>query len=91
MITEKSWEEFLGTGLFVFINSFLHIFGWALVAEVEDDLVTVVRVYPARVKFRGFSHPAAEEGYKKLTAYMKAAAPELLDEVYEGEKPNGQS
>ena len=29
MVVKKSWSQFRETGLVVFINSFLHIFGWA--------------------------------------------------------------
>ena len=48
MITEKSWEEFKGTGLLLIVNQILHIFGWAIVAEIEtegDNHGTVIRVY----------------------------------------------
>ena len=34
-------------------NQFLHIFGYALVFKYDNNKIN--RVYPARVKFRGFS------------------------------------
>ena len=41
-ISEKSWQEFRETGLFWFVNSILHVFGWVLVVDVdnEDELYT---------------------------------------------------
>ena len=35
-VKEKSWEEFRGTGLLWMMNSILHLFGWAIVYEVEE-------------------------------------------------------
>lgn len=39
---KKSWTEFRETGLFHFVNSFLHLFGWAIVLSEEDDGSTEV-------------------------------------------------
>ena len=36
MVDEKSWKEFRESGLLWFVNTILHTFGWALVAELED-------------------------------------------------------
>lgn len=60
MVTEKTWEDFRSTGLLLIINQFLHIFGWAIVFDYETydketETGIIRRVYPARVKFRGFS------------------------------------
>ena len=33
---ERSLDEFRATGLMVFANQFLHIFGWTLVVETCD-------------------------------------------------------
>ena len=40
-------------------NQFLHIFGYALVFKYDDNN-KINRVYPARVKFRGFSEKQAK-------------------------------
>ena len=53
MLTKKTWNEFRSTGLLVFVNTFLHIFGWAIVVELGDDGKETV--YPYRTRFRGFS------------------------------------
>lgn len=75
-IEEKSWEEFKNCGLLWFINTILHLFGWAIVFEYENK--DVVRVFPARVKFRGFSEDINTEQYKKLTKYMYNNSKDLL-------------
>jgi hypothetical protein len=85
MTTEKTWKEFRRTGLLLIINQILHIFGWAICCECsatgDDDEADVLRVYPARVKFRGFDSHSTREAYRKVAKYMKANAPELLDEA----------
>jgi hypothetical protein len=79
MVTKKEWSEFRSTGLVLIINQILHIFGWALVFEIENDQVK--SVYPARVKFRGFDHKSVDVAYKKLSQFMVDNASELNDEV----------
>ena len=68
-IEKKTWEEFRETGLLWFINTTLHVFGWAIVVDVVDDKIT--SVYPARVKFRGFKEEVNDAGYQKITKYLK--------------------
>lgn len=69
-IVKKDWKEFRETGLFLFVNSFLHIFGWAIVLVEEDD-GSVSSVYPARVNFRGFSEESNDKAYDRVTAFMR--------------------
>lgn len=90
MVTEKSWEEFRESGLLWFVNKTLHLFGWAIVFEevkYPDGKGGVVKeitdVYPARVKFRGFSEDINTDGYMKVSEYMKNNADELLKESKE--------
>ena len=78
MIERKTWEEFRDSKLLWFINTILHTFGWAIVIESDNDMVT--DVYPARVKFRGFSEKINTEGYIGLSKYMKDNREELLEE-----------
>jgi len=79
MVTKKEWSEFRSTGLLLIINQILHIFGWALVFEIEND--EIKSVYPARVKFRGFDEKSTDEAYQKLSKYMLDNAKELNDEI----------
>ena len=76
----KTWYEFRGTGLLLFVNIFLHMFGWAIVVEVgDDDLVQAV--YPARTKYRGFSEDSIANAYKKLSAYVAKVGATLKKEA----------
>lgn len=79
MINRKSWEDFRATGLLWFVNSFLHAFGWSLVVELEGGVLT--NVYPARVKYRGFSEEITTKGHIDVATYLKENADELLEEA----------
>lgn len=76
MIERKTWNEFRDTGLFLFANSFLHIFGWALVYDTDTDAV-----YPARVRYRGFDNKSVAKAHRKLSAFMKEEADQLYKEA----------
>ena len=78
MIEYKTWEEFRNTGLMWFVNTTLHMFGWALVYDTESKTV-----YPARCKFRGFSEDVNTDGYKKVSSYLKQNIEELAKETNE--------
>lgn len=81
MVNKKNWEEFRNTGLLWFINSILHLFGWAIVYEMEDGLIK--EVYPARVKYRGFDEKTNSEGYLKISQYLESYISELKIEAQE--------
>ena len=81
---EKSWDEFRNTGLFLLTNQFLHIFGWALTCERNDGHE---RVYPARVRYRGFDEGRQTRAYEKVQKYMVENAKTIYDESdYENEE-----
>lgn len=81
MIHRKTWEEFRNTGLFLFINSILHAFGWAIIIEADEDGKAIeTSAYPARVKFRGFSDESTAKAHKKIGQYLKENASDLADE-----------
>jgi len=81
MVIKKDWNEFRSTGLVLIINQILHLFGWAIVFEIEDDIIK--NVYPARVKFRGFDNNSTDEAYRKVSKYMVENAEELNNEAQE--------
>lgn len=81
MLTKKEWSEFRNTGLVLIINQILHIFGWALVFEIENENDEIKNVYPARVKFRGFDNINTSMAYQKLSKYMLENAKELNAEA----------
>ena len=82
MLTKKSWKEFKDSGLLFVVNQFLHIFGYAIVFEYNDNN-EIIKVYPARTKFRGFGEKQIAEGYKNISKYMKDNSEELLKESLE--------
>jgi hypothetical protein len=82
MLKEKSWEEFKESGMLWWINTTLHTFGWAIVYET-DETSNIIRAYPARCKFRGFSKNTNTEGYQKISKYMLDNAEELFKEANE--------
>lgn len=82
MITKKTWEEFQSAGFLWWVNRTLHLFGWAIVLEINEDK-KVVDVYPARVKFRGFSQDVESTCFINLTEQLAKEIPELVIEVKE--------
>jgi len=79
MVQEKSWDEFCGYGFLRFVNTFLHIFGWAIVLNRENGVVT--KVYPARVPFRGFAEKDMTRGYIQIAKFMEENASEIRKEA----------
>ena len=69
MVERRSWEEFTENKLLWWINRSLHLFGWAIVLEL-DNFGNVLEAYPARVKFRGFSEDIEEDGFKGISKYL---------------------
>lgn len=81
MVKRRSWEDFRSNGLLWLINSILHIFGWAICFEYNDeDPTELLEVYPARVKYRGFSEECNDRGYKNISRYMKYNSANLYEE-----------
>lgn len=79
-ISRSTWEEFVDSGLLWFINRTLHLFGWAIVVEA-DEQSKITEVYPARCKFRGFSEEIEEEGFVNLTRHLKKNISSLCEVV----------
>lgn len=81
-IEKKSWKEFKTVGLLWFVNMFLHAFGWAIVCVIDKE-GEVAEAYPARVKFRGFSESTNEQGYIRLSDYLKDNIEDIAKEAKE--------
>ena len=77
LLKRSSWREFRDTGLLWLINSMLHLFGWCIVIE-RDDNNNFTGAYPAKTDFRGFSEKSNTKNYKKITEYMMDNSAELL-------------
>lgn len=78
MVDKRTWEEFMDIRMLWWINMILHTLGWAIVVEMNEGKVT--EVYPARVKYRGFSSEVNDVGYAKVTEYLKDNAEQLFKE-----------
>ena len=83
MINKKSWEEFRENGLLLFINQILHVFGWAICFDFDKNTGDLKEVYPARVRFRGFSNQSVSEAYTNLSKFIKNNAEDLYIESRE--------
>ena len=77
---EKTWEEFRESGLLWFVNTILHLFGWAIVV-FKNDNGEIEKVSPARVNWRGFSEESNDKGYKNVTKFLSENIEDLLKEV----------
>lgn len=77
MVDERTWDEFRKSGLLWLINTILHVFGWAICIEYNNDNV---RAFPARVKYRGFSEERNTDGYKKISDYIFENAESILSD-----------
>ena len=82
MVEEKSWKELIESGLLWWINKSLHLFGWAIVVEI-DEHGEIRRAYPARVKYRGFDENTNTQGFIILSDYLKENAEQLSKESRE--------
>ncbi len=80
MIEQKTWKEFRDTGMMWCANRILHTFGWAIVAEVDEN-DEILKAFPARVKFRGFGQESEERGFRKVSNYMKENIDQLKEEA----------
>lgn len=88
-IERITWEQFRDNGFLWFVNRILHAFGLAIVCKMEDG--KVIEVYPARVKFRGFSERSEEVGFLRVTKYMRDNLDGLIEDINdikEDEKSN---
>ena len=83
MVNRKTWEEFRANGLLLFINQILHIFGWSICYDCDQETGELKSVYPARVRFRGFNETAVSEAYKNLSKFLRDNADDLYMESRE--------
>lgn len=70
-IKRKTWKELKETGLILIINQILHIFGWAIVLEVDKETKEkIIDIYPARVTYRGFNSTSTSKAYRNISKYL---------------------
>ena len=86
MLDQKTWEEFQSTGLLWLVNTFLHTFGWTIMTQVDDD-GNIIGGVPCRTDFRGFTTDINDEGYLKVTDWLKENIDMLEEDVESLRKP----
>lgn len=77
-VKEISAESFHKTGLLLVINSILHIFGFAIVYDKDNN-----RIYPAICRFRGFDEKSINKSCSKIYNYLHDNLKELEDDLNE--------
>lgn len=80
-VKEKSWKEFQESGMLWMANTILQVFGWSIAIDQDEVTGDIICAYPARVKYRGFTHETNTKGYIKTANYMKENAEEILKEA----------
>jgi hypothetical protein len=72
---QMTWKEFQDNGLLWWVNVHLHLLGCAICFDYSEDEAKGKRVldnvFPARVKYRGFSEIHNSIGYVELTKYLR--------------------
>lgn len=85
MIKRDTWQNFRAAGLLWWVNRILHLFGWAIVVELDDTGQNVKNAYPVRCSFRGFGPSSETEGFQLLTKHMADNKDVLLKTVFPAE------
>jgi len=65
----RLWETFQKNGMLWLVNSNLHIFGWNIVIERDEDVI--VDVFPIKTRNGGFSATTNKWGIRRISEYMK--------------------
>lgn len=85
MIIKRTWKDFQESGLLWWTNQILHTFGWAITLETDED-GNITKAYPARTSFRGFDSGTNDNGYRKVSQFLKDNADQLVNETKEKAK-----
>ena len=80
MIEKAQWSAFRSSGLLWWVNRTLHLFGWAIVVEL-DSSGEVAAAYPARCRYRGFGEEQESDGFKALTGHIRESIPNMEKDV----------
>ena len=72
---KRTWEEFAGSGVLWFVNRLLHVFGWSIVLEYDEN-DRCVDAYPARTRVIGFP---LEQDLDCRKAFLQKIDPSFLE------------
>lgn len=81
VVEKRSWNEFRKCGMLWLVNMILQVFGWSIVLIVDEVTKDISEVFPARVRYRGFSEEDNTNGYINLSKFMTDNAKQLLKEA----------
>lgn len=79
----RTWAEFRESGMLWWANRVLHVFGWAIVVNIDDETGEVLGAEPRRTVWRGFPPESEARGFKRVTEWARANADDLAREVSE--------
>jgi len=65
-IEKITWEEFIDTGMLLYINQILHAFGLAIAYEDGEKL----NVFPIKTNYKGFREKEVTNAYYNLTKFI---------------------
>lgn len=77
----QTWESFRESGMLWMANRVLHVFGWAIVVEIDDATETIIGAHPRRCTWRGFSPESEARGFRSVSRFLRAAGATLADEA----------
>ena len=80
----EAWLEFRSSGMLWYVNRLLHLFGYAIALQVEDD-GRIISAEPQRCRYRGFDEEAEANGFRKMTGYLSDRISELKRDCYDYE------
>lgn len=66
----EAWEAFRKSGLLWFVNRILHVFNWSIIVSYDDN-DNVIRAWPARTTWKGFSPDMEKAGYEMIEDFLK--------------------
>ena len=81
MTDRNTWTELRETGLLWLINTILHLFGWFIFTEVDENTGEIISCFPKRCNYRTFTTKCDARGYAKLSKYLQENIDELVKEA----------
>lgn len=81
VINPLDLREFTDTGLIMFTNLFLQIFGFSIGYNLDRKTGVTSNLYVCRSKYRGFSADSQQRAHCKLAAYLLEHIAELEKET----------
>ena len=81
IINPMDLREFTDTGLVMFVNLILQIFGFSIGYNLDKNTGITSNLYVCRSKYRGFSADSQTRAHRKLASYLLEHIAELEKET----------